>query len=80
VPVGGLHPGPVPTQQSQAGTILFVRGGYLAADEKLKGEVGRKAMVLIHRRLSTPTGSRTTIAKAIEAAQKADSIIYRHRL
>src|SRR5262250_2632411 len=23
VPTGGLHPGPVPTQQSQAGTILF---------------------------------------------------------
>jgi VWFA-related protein len=46
VPVGGLHPGPVPTQQSQAGTILF-DAVYLAADEKLKSEVGRKAMVLI---------------------------------
>jgi VWFA-related protein len=73
VPVGGLHPGPVPTQQSQAGTILF-DAVYLAADEKLKGEVGRKAMVLITD--GVDTGSRISIAKAIEAAQKADSIIY----
>jgi VWFA-related protein len=73
VPVGGLHPGPVPTQQSQAGTILF-DAVYLAADEKLKGEVGRKAMVLITD--GVDTGSRTTIAKAIESAQKADSIVY----
>jgi VWFA-related protein len=73
VPVGGLHPGPVPTQQSQAGTILF-DAVYLAADEKLKGEVGRKAMVLITD--GVDTGSKISIAKAIEAAQKADSIIY----
>jgi VWFA-related protein len=73
VPTGGLHPGPVPTQQSQAGTILF-DAVYLAADEKLKGEVGRKAIVLITD--GVDTGSRTRIDKAIEAAQKADSIIY----
>jgi VWFA-related protein len=73
VPVGGLHPGPVPTQQSQAGTILF-DAVYLAADEKLKAEVGRKAMVLITD--GVDTGSRYSIAKAIEAAQKSDSIIY----
>lgn len=73
VGIGGLHPGPVPTQQSQAGTILF-DAVYLAADEKLKGEVGRKAMVLITD--GVDQGSKLTIAKAIEAAQKADSIIY----
>ncbi len=32
VPVGGLHPGPVPTAQNQAGTILF-DAVYLAANE-----------------------------------------------
>jgi VWFA-related protein len=73
VPVGGLHPGPVPTIQNQAGTILF-DAVYLAADEKLKREVGRKAMVLITD--GVDTGSRTSKEKAIEAAQKADSIIY----
>ncbi|HVO97526.1 MAG TPA: VWA domain-containing protein [Bryobacteraceae bacterium] len=73
VPMGGLHPGPVPTQQNMAGTILF-DAIYLAATEKLKGEVGRKVMVVITD--GDDTGSRTRIDKAIEAAQKSDSIIY----
>ena len=73
VPVGGLHPGPVPTQQSQAGTILF-DAVYLAANEKLKTEVGRKTMVLITD--GVDTGSKTSKEKAVEAAQKADTIIY----
>ncbi len=73
VPVGGLHPGPVPTQQSQAGTILF-DAVYLAANEKLKGEVGRKTIVLITD--GVDTGSKISKEKAIESAQKADTIIY----
>jgi VWFA-related protein len=73
VPVGGLHPGPVPTQSHMAGTILF-DAVFLAADEKLKGEVGRKAMVIITD--GVDTGSRYSKEKAIEAAQKADTIIY----
>jgi len=73
VPVGGLNPGPVPTQQSQAGTILF-DAVFLASDEKLRHEVGRKAMVLITD--GVDTGSKYSISKAIEAAQKADSIVY----
>lgn len=73
VPVGGLHPGPVPTVQNQAGTILY-DAVYLAANEKLKGEVGRKAMVIITD--GVDTGSKVTRDKAIEAAQKADAIIY----
>jgi VWFA-related protein len=73
VPLGGLHPGPVPTQQNLAGTILF-DAVYLAANEKLKGEVGRKAMVLITD--GVDTGSKISRDKAIEAAQKADTIIY----
>jgi len=72
VPVGGLHPGPVPTAQNQAGTILF-DAVYLAANEKLKGEVGRKVMVIITD--GDDTGSRTPRDRATEAAQKADSII-----
>jgi len=73
VPVGGLHPGPVPTQQSMAGTILF-DAVYLAANEKLKGEVGRKVIVIITD--GDDTGSKTPRDRATEAAQKADSIIY----
>lgn len=73
VPVGGLHPGPVPTASRQAGTILF-DAVYLAADEKLKREVGRKAIVIITD--GVDTGSRVSKEKAIEYAQKADAIIY----
>jgi len=73
VPVGGLHPGPVPTQQSMAGTIMF-DAIYPAANEKLKTEVGRKTIVVITD--GDDTGSKTPRDKATEAAQKADTIIY----
>jgi VWFA-related protein len=73
VPTGGLHPGPVPTMQSQAGTILY-DAVYLAANEKLKREVGRKAIVLITD--GVDTGSKISRDKAIESAQKSDAIIY----
>jgi VWFA-related protein len=73
VPVGGLHPGPVPTQQSQAGTILF-DAVYLAATEKLNTETGRKTVVLITD--GVDEGSKLSRDKSIEAAQKADTIIY----
>src|SRR3984885_2395480 len=73
VPVGGLHPGPVPTMHNQAGTILY-DAVYLAANDELKHEVGRKALVLITD--GVDTGSKITRDKAIEAAQKGDAIIY----
>jgi VWFA-related protein len=73
VPSGGLHPGPVPTLSSGAGTILY-DAVYLAADEKLKGQVGRKAIITITD--GVDTGSKISRDKAIEAAQKADCIIY----
>jgi VWFA-related protein len=73
VPVGGLHPGPVPTMSSQAGTILF-DAVYLAATEKLRSEVGRKTVVIITD--GVDTGSKISRDKSIEAAQKSDVIIY----
>lgn len=73
VPVGGLHPGPVPTMQNQAGTILY-DAVYLAANDRLRSDVGRKAIVLITD--GVDTGSKISRDKAIEAAQKADAIIY----
>lgn len=73
VPVGGLQPGPVPTMQNQAGTVLY-DAVYLAANERLKTEVGRKAIVVITD--GVDEGSKLSRDKSIEAAQKADSIIY----
>ncbi len=70
--VGGLHPGPVPTAK-QRGTILY-DAVVLAADEKLKQEVGRKAIVLITD--GVDVGSTYTRQQAIEAAHRADTMIY----
>ena len=71
--VGGLHPGPVPTISHPKGTILY-DAVYLASSDQLKGQVGRKALVLITD--GEDQGSTYTIKQAIEAAQKADAIIY----
>ena len=71
--VGGIHPGPVPTASHPRGTILY-DAVFLAAADKLKGEVGRKAIVLITDGMDQ--GSRVKLEKAVESAQKSDVIIY----
>jgi VWFA-related protein len=70
---GGLHPGPVPTISQQRGTVMF-DAIYLAANDKLKGEVGRKVIVVITD--GVDQGSKLNRSQAIEAAQKADAVIY----
>jgi VWFA-related protein len=72
-PVGGMMPGPVPTIYKARGTVLY-DAVFLAADEKLKGQVGRKVLVLITD--GVDQGSRLKIQEALLAAQKADAIIY----
>jgi VWFA-related protein len=69
----GIHPGPVPTISQARGTVLF-DAVYLAANDKLKGEVGRKVIVVITD--GVDQGSRLSRSQAIEAAQKADAVIY----
>lgn len=71
--VGGLHPGPVPTASQPRGTVLY-DAAYLAASEKLRGEVGRKVIVLITD--GVDQGSKLSRNQAIEAAQKSDAVIY----
>jgi VWFA-related protein len=71
--VTGLTPGPVPTISQVRGTVLY-DAVYLAAHEKLRTEVGRKVIVLITDGIDE--GSRLKIHDAIEAAQKADAVIY----
>jgi len=71
--VGGIHPGPVPTISKPRGTILF-DAVYLAASEKLRGEVGRKVIILLTD--GVDQGSRVKLQEAMESAQKADAIIY----
>jgi VWFA-related protein len=47
---------------------------FLAANDKLRTEVGRKVIVVITD--GVDQGSRLTLNQAVEAAQKADAVIY----
>lgn len=69
----GPTSGPVPTMTKQRGTVLY-DAVYLAAHDMLATESGRKAIILITD--GEDEGSKLSIKEAIEAAQKADSIIY----
>ena len=68
----GAGGGPVPTAASP-GTVLY-DAVYLSAHDMLAKEVGRKAMILLTD--GQDEGSKLKIKDAIEAAQKADSIVY----
>jgi VWFA-related protein len=68
----GAGGGPVPTANSP-GTVLY-DAVYLSAHDMLAKEVGRKAMILLTD--GEDEGSRLKIQDAIEAAQKADAIVY----
>jgi VWFA-related protein len=70
--VPGMGGGPFPTSNPR-GTLLY-DAIYLAANEKLAPEVGRKAMIILTD--GEDQGSKLKIDQAIEAAQKADSICY----
>jgi VWFA-related protein len=56
-----------------AGTLLY-DSVYLAADELMKKEQGRKALIILSD--GVDHGSRETLVSAIEDAQKADTIVY----
>lgn len=68
----GIGQGPVPVSRPK-GTLLY-DGVYLASDEVLSRQAGRKAMVVLTD--GVDQGSRLRLKDAIEAAQKADAICY----
>jgi VWFA-related protein len=69
----GVNSGPVPTMNKPRGTVLY-DAVYLAANDMLSKEAGRKAVILITD--GEDEGSRENEKAAIEAAQRADTIIY----
>lgn len=69
---GGPMGGPFPSQRT-GGTHLY-DALYLAATDKLRQEVGRKTVILLTD--GEDQGSRLKITEAIEAAQKADVVVY----
>ena len=71
--VPGMGGGPVPCSGSPRGTLLY-DAIYLAGHDELAQQVGRKAMIILTD--GEDQGSKLKIRDAIEAAQKADSIVY----
>ena len=71
--VPGMGGGPIPCSVSHQGTLLY-DAVYLASHDELAKEVGRKAMILLTD--GEDQGSKLKLIDAIEAAQKADSIVY----
>lgn len=70
---GGPTPSPVPLPTGARGTVLY-EAVWLASQDVLRKEVGRKALVVITD--GVDVGSRVKIDQAIEAAHRSDVIIY----
>src|SRR5215469_2538897 len=69
----GAGTGSVTGNGSPRGTLLY-DAVYLAANDKLRQEAGRKILVLLTD--GQDQGSQETIKTAVEAAQKANAIVY----
>lgn len=75
IPGGGSlagNPGPIGSQQI-TGTALY-DAIYLACGEKLNGEAGRKAILIVTD--AEDEGSKVRLEEAIEAAQRTDTVIH----
>jgi VWFA-related protein len=73
VGVPGIGQGPVPTHGAPKGTLLYDAVAQVSND-KIRSETGRKALILLTD--GEDEGSVTKPNQAIEAAQKANAIIY----
>jgi len=71
--VPGIGQGPFPTNGAPKGTLLYDAVASVSND-KIRSETGRKALILLTD--GEDEGSVTKPAQAIEAAQKANAIIY----
>jgi VWFA-related protein len=59
--------------RSHGGTVLY-DAGFLASDELMAKQKGRKALIILSD--GVDNGSKETLVSAIEAAQRADTIVY----
>jgi len=71
--IPGMGGGPVPQSGVPKGTLLY-DAVYLASHDEMSQQVDRKAMILLTD--GEDQGSQYKIKDAIEAAQKADTIVY----
>jgi VWFA-related protein len=71
--VPGMGGGPVPTMGTPKGTLLY-DAVFLSSHDQMGQQVDRKAMILLTD--GEDQGSQYKIRDAVEAAQKADTIVY----
>jgi len=71
--IPGAGGGTIPTIGAPKGTLLY-DAVYLAANQKMSQETGRKAMILLTD--GEDQGSRTKLNEAIAAAQRSNVIVY----
>ncbi len=71
--IPGAGQGPMPTSGTPRGTLLY-DAVYLATHDKLQQETGRKAIIILSD--GEDQGSMEKLQGAIEAAQKANTIVY----
>ncbi len=74
IPGGGSMAGnPGPVAGNQTGTALY-DAIYLACGDKLNGEAGRKAIIIVTD--AQDEGSKVRLEEAVEAAQRTDTVIH----
>lgn len=73
VGIPGIGRGPVPTTGAPKGTLLY-DAIYQTSNDKLSQETGRKAIIILTD--GEDQGSEVKITDAIQAAQKANVIVY----
>jgi VWFA-related protein len=71
--IPGAGQGPMPTSGTPRGTLLY-DAVYLATHDKLTQETGRKAIIILSD--GEDQGSMEKLQGAVEAAQKANTIVY----
>jgi VWFA-related protein len=69
----GGQPGGQRRRSGGAGTLLY-DAVYLAANELMKKQQGRKALIILSD--GVDTGSKESLESAIEAAQRADTLVF----
>jgi VWFA-related protein len=69
----GGYPGGGGGRRGGGGTLMY-DAVFLAADELMKKQTGRKALILLSD--GVDNGSRLSLSSAVESAQRADTLVY----
>jgi len=79
MPGPGGTPGPLPRPRGSGGNLsgggtAFYDAAYLASDELMRKQTGRKALIFLTD--GVDNASRTNLERAIESAQRSDTLVY----